>query len=54
MEIYNEEIRDLLTTENNLKCDIKMWGAKNADGVQDTYIPNATVSFHCKDCCATL
>ena len=31
MEIYNEEIRDLLTTDNTLKYDIKMSDSKGTD-----------------------
>jgi len=31
LEIYNEEIRDLLTTETNLKYDIKMSDSKGTD-----------------------
>ena len=31
MEIYNEEIRDLLTTDSSLKYEIKMSDSKGSD-----------------------
>ena len=33
LEIYNEEIRDLLATEKNLKYDVKMAGKDDPNGV---------------------
>ena len=39
LEIYNEEIRDLLATEKNLKYDIKMADSKGAD----VYVTNLKV-----------
>ena len=39
LEIYNEEIRDLLATEKNLKYDIKMCDSKGAD----IYVTNLKV-----------
>ncbi len=39
MEIYNEEIRDLLATEKNLKYDIKMCDTKGSD----IYVTNLKV-----------
>jgi hypothetical protein len=39
LEIYNEEIRDLLATEKNLKYDIKMCDTKGSD----IYVTNLKV-----------
>lgn len=39
LEIYNEEIRDLLATEKNLKYDVKMADSKGAD----VYVTNLKV-----------
>ncbi len=41
MEIYNEEIRDLLATEKNLKYDIKMCDTKGSD----IYVTNLKVNI---------
>ena len=43
LEIYNEEIRDLLATEKNLKYEIKMTDAKGSD----VYVTNLNVSSLC-------
>jgi len=43
LEIYNEEIRDLLATEKNLKYDIKMADSKGAD-VYVTNLKSETVT----------
>ena len=40
IEIYNEEIRDLLATEKNLKYDVKMTDSKGSD----IYVTNLKVS----------
>ena len=40
LEIYNEEIRDLLATEKNLKYDVKMTDSKGSD----IYVTNLKVS----------
>jgi hypothetical protein len=40
LEIYNEEIRDLLATEKNLKYDIKMCDSKGSD----VYVTNLKVT----------
>ena len=40
LEIYNEEIRDLLATEKNLKYDIKMTDSKGSD----MFVTNLKVS----------
>ena len=47
LEIYNEEIRDLLATEKNLKYDIKMTDAKGSD----VYVTNLNVSSLCWNIC---
>jgi hypothetical protein len=45
LEIYNEEIRDLLATEKNLKYDIKMCDSKGSD----IYVTNLKVRiFLCR------
>ena len=41
VEIYNEEIRDLLATEKGLKHDIKRVDAKS----NDIYVTNLKVNF---------
>ena len=41
LEIYNEEIRDLLATEKNLKYDIKMCDSKGSD----VYVTNLKVLY---------
>jgi len=41
LEIYNEEIRDLLATEKGLKYEIKKVDSKT----NDIYVPNLKVWF---------
>ena len=46
LEIYNEEIRDLLATEKNLKYDVKMADSKGAE----VYVSNLKVEeVTCED-----
>ena len=41
LEIYNEEIRDLLATEKNLRYDVKMADTKGTD----VYVTNLKVQL---------
>lgn len=43
LEIYNEEIRDLLATEKNLKYDIKLTSSDVKGQANDVYVTNVKV-----------
>ena len=50
LEIYNEEIRDLLATEKGLKYEIKKVDAKS----NDTFVSNLKVHFILEMCTSRL